>query len=550
MQSVPRSGWHCQCRGHAGGPCRMPPAPQVMAALYMEYKRKAKPNVTFAQYLTAIGFTDPSVGRSGMDDNVLAVPVAGSAELELLSIPTQQVQGALQAIVLMVDFSDRPGVRDADHYRDLLFSKGTHPTGSMRDYYAEVSRDKVDVTGTVHGWLRMPEPYSHYVGGGSGTDAPYPNNCQRLAEDAVKAALAQGVQFPPELDKLGRSVITALFIVHSGQGAEYQPTVPQQKSEIWSHKWTLRTPVKVAPELSATTYLVVPQNCTLGVCAHELGHLAFQWQDFYDPNYDDDGTHWDGSGSWDLMASGSHNHGGATPAHPAALHKSQHGWVTMQTVTASGPVTLKPIASPGGRTIKIVSNVYKPTQFLLLENRVARGFDRHLPGQGLLVWRVDTEMEQFAPATPGMQLVQADGMQNLETVEGRLDFNEGDDGDPFPGSAEVTGLDDQPGGFSTTFPTGQRSGVRLSNIRVDSNGVIRLDVTISPAVQAVAPAKTIAVAAAPLKLRGQLKPDIETVTDERLTLSGVLGKAARKAKVSPDTAPAIKEEAGKHPPVR
>jgi transposase len=31
-------------------------------------------------------------------------------------------------------------------------------------------------------------------------------------------------------------------------------------------------------------YLTFPEDCKMGVCAHELGHLAFQWEDFYDPN--------------------------------------------------------------------------------------------------------------------------------------------------------------------------------------------------------------------------------------------------------------------------
>ena len=47
----------------------------------------------------------------------------------------------------------------------------------------------------------------------------------------------------------------------------------------------------MAQDLSATIYLTVPNDCKVEVCAHELRHLAFEWQDFYDPNYNNDGTY-------------------------------------------------------------------------------------------------------------------------------------------------------------------------------------------------------------------------------------------------------------------
>ena len=155
----------------------------------------------------------------------------------------------------------------------------------------------------------MPQPYPFYTNNESGIRGPkpdfsYPRNAQRMAEDAVHAALLAGVTFKPELDALDHRTITALFIIHAGRGAEeLDPSIA--KAHIWSHKWFLRTPIEVAPDLFAYTYLTVPHDCKVGVCCHELGHLAFQWQDFYDPNGSDDGTEWSGTGDWDLMAGGS-----------------------------------------------------------------------------------------------------------------------------------------------------------------------------------------------------------------------------------------------------
>ncbi|WP_454643451.1 M6 family metalloprotease domain-containing protein [Bradyrhizobium liaoningense] len=379
--------------------------------------------------------------------------------------------------MLLVDFEDRPGTLDQAHYEDLLFSEGKYPTGSMRDFYREASHGKVDVTGTVHGWLRMPQPYAYYTNGQSGMQAAsYPRNAQRLAEDAVKAARDKGVQFDPSLDKFKRGIITALFIIHSGRGAEEMQTVALQGKHIWSHKWNLRNAVEVAPDLSATIYLIVPNDCKVGVCAHELGHLAFEWQDFYDPNYNDDGTYWDGTGMWDLMASGSYNGNGQRPSHPAPLHKVQHEWVKSTTIGASAKLTIKPYTATSGEVVKIVSPKFKSGQYLLLENRKKIGFDFDLPGEGLLVWKVDERKEMNNKDKAGLALVQADGSNDLDNP---YDRNQGDDGDPFPGSQGHFELSDS-GLASTSFP-GTRSGISFKNIKLGDDGVITLDVSFADA---------------------------------------------------------------------
>ena len=451
----------------------VPPSPEVMAHLYAEYLRyRGKKKLSFGQYLKKIGFTDPAVGLKGADSGAMPKPAPGQ---ELVMVPSRKVSGTLRIIVLLADFADNKGTRPAGEYEDMLFSKGVFQTGSMRDFYAEASCGKVDVVGSVHGWFRMPHNYSYYVGSKSGM-GNYPRNAQRLAEDVLAAALKKKVPFKTDLDKFGNGAITGLFIVHAGQGAEAMTSIAAQAKAIWSHKAELQKPIKVTGTLSATNYLTVPEDCRVGVCAHELGHLAFGWDDFYDPNYDQDGSEWDGSGVWDLMAGGSWNGGGSTPAHPAGLHKSQHQWVDVQEIaaTANG-VVIPPYGNTSGTVVKIKSPQFTVTQCLILENRRRKGFDKALPGEGLLVWRVDTKMEMVNPDRPAMLLVQADGRHSLEKPD---DGDEGDAGDPFPGTANKTEVGDM-GGTSTSFPNAH-SGVTLKNIIVDAgSGSVKLDVVIS-----------------------------------------------------------------------
>jgi len=453
-------------------PFCVPPCPEVMSSLYMEYLRSdSKKEMSFGRYLDFIGYINPADNVIGMDDATIFKLRNG--QVERIDIPAQAIQGDLNVIVLLVDFSDREGTLPAEHYHDMLFSSGSHPSGSMRDYYYEVTRGKVNVVGSVHGWLRMPQPYSYYTNGKSGFDE-YPNNAQKMAEDAVATALQNDIAFDASLDKLNQGIVTALFIIHAGFGAEEMHR-SISGNEIWSHKWNLNSPIRISTKLTASIYLTVPVNCKVGVCAHELGHLAFQWQDFYDPNYDEDGNEWDGAGVWDLMAGGSWNNGGSSPAHPAGLHKLQHQWVETVTVQTSQHLVIKPFTHPDHTIFKIVSPQFDDRQYLVLENRIRRGFDLFLPGEGLLVWRIDERAEMEQSTLPGMLLIQADGKHDLETPN---DGNAGDAGDPFPGVSRRTELSDS-GAISTSFPNAARSGITLKNITHNSdNGEISLDVFI------------------------------------------------------------------------
>ena len=64
-----------------------------------------------------------------------------------------------RALVILLQFTDQPADTlnhtPAD-YDSLLFSLGTQPTGSLRDYYQEVSHGRFDITGVVTRWYTAP----------------------------------------------------------------------------------------------------------------------------------------------------------------------------------------------------------------------------------------------------------------------------------------------------------------------------------------------------------------------------------------------------------
>jgi immune inhibitor A len=336
--------------------CRVPPSPELLAKLFERYKElKAQERVpeslTFKQFFDVWASRRRGEDFVGLDDGSLKSGPA--AAVQLIDRPKKRLRGTIRTLVLLVDFPDVPhnAVNSLAHYKRMLFGlTGEFPTGSMREYYRAISNytankddakvKGVDVDGEVYGWLRLPQKLSYYAGDSSGMAEAYPRNAQGMAEDAIAAANEAGVDFSAGYDALGEKVVTALFIIHAGGGAEETG----ETGDIWSHKWTLHKPVTVAPNLRVSTYLTVPEDCRVGVCAHEWGHLAARWADYYDTGTIDNYVS-NGLGIYCLMAGGSWANGGTTPALPNGMLRMFHGWIAPQLITESKKnLVLKPAA--------------------------------------------------------------------------------------------------------------------------------------------------------------------------------------------------------------
>src|ERR1051325_2999146 len=172
-------------------PCHVPPSPDVLAAIretIQSYDLSAD-DIRFRSVAARMAIERPT-RRVGFNDGVFYPEDFRPEGLELIaskrpsvSTRSRKTIGSLNSLVILVDFSDNQGQRDPAEFADLLFSAGSHRTGSLRDYYLEVSYGKLDVTGSVIGWLRMPNPYTYYVNGETGTSGNYPHNSQGLAKD-------------------------------------------------------------------------------------------------------------------------------------------------------------------------------------------------------------------------------------------------------------------------------------------------------------------------------------------------------------------------------
>ncbi len=343
---------------------------------------------------------------------------------DTLVSPTVQfapITGPRKALVLLVDFSDEAATETQGHYQEMLFSIGSYATGSMRDFYREASYGQLDVSGEVSGtggvtvgWYRAPNPKSYYTNGDYGFGS-YPRNAQRLVEDVVQLARPH-INFA-QYDNDGDGVVDALVIIAAGTGGE----VSGNTGDIWSHKWAIN-PIS-ANGVSIQTYFMAPEDGRVGVMSHELGHLLMRWPDLYDTDYSSRGT-----GRWDLMAGGSWNNGGNTPAHPTAWCKLKAGWINpVEILNAAQSVTIQPYANQGS-VYKLPVGSSASKEYFLVSNRQQIGFDSHLPGSGCIIEHVDDDRVNNTDETHYLvDIEQADGQSHLNS-----NANSGDAGDAFP----------------------------------------------------------------------------------------------------------------------
>jgi len=447
-----------------GERCMIAPSPELKEKLDEELRRlKDQLGDSVLANKVVIGTDYKPVGlNDGLIYPGTMFPVGTSAELARSAAANRApLSGTVRVIVVLVDFSDKVMATSQAHYNDLFFSLGVVPTGSVREFYREVTHSTIDIQGQVVGPYRMPKTLAEYAHGASGMGAVLPN-ARTMAKDAAIASNA-AVNYT-NYDNDGDGFVDAFIVVHAGTGAE----VSGSTGDIWSHKWVLDGGAYTADgSTKIYAYLTVPEDCRLGVCAHELGHLLFGFPDLYDTDYSSEGI-----GNWCLMAAGSWNNGGLTPAHPSAWCKCQQNWVTpiVQTTNQSN-VAIEDVKS-GYQVFKLWKNGVPGNEYFLVENRQKTQFDQYLNNSGLLIWHIDE-------ATSGntneshykVALMQADGKKDLE-----LNHNRGDAGDIYPGSSNNRSFDDSSNPNSKSY-AGSATCVKVSNIS-DPGNVMHADLTV------------------------------------------------------------------------
>jgi immune inhibitor A len=457
---------------------------------------------------------DPPSGRGARprsQSGALArLPFLRAPGIDASETRTTGATGTYRCVVILLQFRDNPADTinhtPAD-YQDLLFSVGTRPGGSLRDYYREVSRGQFDVDGIVTRWYTADSTYDYYTNNQSGFGS-YPTNAAGMVADAIRQA-------DPDVDFSGfdangpsgvpDGIVDGLFVIHAGPGAEETDLL----SQIWSHKFVVPGSPLV-DGVRAGAYTTEPEEwgtsnayesagdlISRGVFCHEFGHVL-GLPDIYDLT--DSPTSTEGVGEWDLMGTGVYNHLstqpiGTSPAHMSAWSKIKLGWVTPTWVLQDSlAVTIPPVES-SGQVFRLWTNGDDTGEYFLVENRQPVGSDAGLvrssnesgdgSSHGLIIWHVDDSVANNNNAAHKLLdveeaggpefLLGRNGAQNLDIHRGAVASqlacgqtisvtgNRGDKYDPWPGARNATSFDGSCPA-SGSYCNGNPSQVAVRNI--------------------------------------------------------------------------------------
>ncbi len=354
-----------------------------------------------------------------------------------------KVIGTKNVLVLLTEFKDVKHIHNPAEFEELLFSKGSNL--SMRDYYLESSWNQLDITGKINEqWFTASNNSKEYVD--EAVHISYPL-ARKLVKETIMQAKDSGVDFKP-FAKDGK--IEYLIIVYAGFGQDNKANLEKY---LRPHQGHLAEPVELQKGIFADKYALIPERpINIGVYCHEMGHLL-GLHDFYNEIMGPI------VGSWCLMAYGDRINEGKTPAHPSAWCKVYLGWRKPKNIQELPQnMEIPAVIDKDGVIYKMEVPGTNGGEYFLLENRQQKGFDRNLPGSGLLIWHIDEsrcihKAPNSDPIHFGITLEQSDGKQALqrdwsflqqkevqEEIKKQKEVQElltkdimGDEGDAYPG---------------------------------------------------------------------------------------------------------------------
>lgn len=359
--------------------------------------------------------------------------------------------GEVHSLVILVQFADTKfstvGSDAHQFFNNMLnepgFTYSNGANGSARDFYLNSSNGRFQPQFDVIGPVTLPEKYSYY-GANQGSSVDNPARLEQFVREAC--TLADPLVDFSQYDHNQDGYIDNIYFFYAGKGEADSG----DGNAIWPHSAYYSDMAKDAG-LSETSLkldgievgnytcsneingtLITPQPAGIGTFVHEFGHVL-GLADHYDVNY---GMTTFAPGSFDTMAQASYNNNGNTPAAFSAYERACLGWLDL-TVLKNGVDTLNvlPDLNDSNKAYVVPVGGTNDQEYFIMENRQQKGWDKFIPGHGMLLWHIDYD----AKAWEKNEL-------NITGTHQRVDIVEADNkltdntraGDPFPGTSNVT----------------------------------------------------------------------------------------------------------------
>lgn len=378
-------------------------------------------------------------------------------------------KGSPRILTILVNYADSAfSVNNPKEAFNDFFSATSTPTdlgnanmlnkAGVAQYFKDMSNGAFTPVFDIYGPVTVANNMTYY--GGTKADGS-DENADALVSDALKL-ITDSVKDVSIYDCNNDDYIDCVYIVYAGPGQNFSGgdnTVWAKTSQIsGTFKDKKLGWYSMAGELlNARVKQVVssqPNNNSnvinsIGVTCHELSH-AMGLPDIY-PTATSARVDNQEMEYWDLMDGGEYTYNGWYPTAYTAWEKNLMGWdIDIQTINDTQEISFDQSTEEGGIAYKIV-NPAESNEYFLLENIQKKLWNQYIPGHGLLVYHVNeagyktigvgTHLNN-TKGKPGMAVVPADGECLSSYTTANDAYVKNHKGDPFPGTSNVTCLND------------------------------------------------------------------------------------------------------------
>lgn len=316
--------------------------------------------------------------------------------------------------IILVEFQDIK----FNHTRDEIIESMLTGSVSVGQYFRDQSNGLYKPMFDVYGIYSLSENREYY---GGRTSATKDKGIGWLVTEACQLAAADGISFQPydtNNDYYCDVVIVIFAGVGEAQSSGYHPDA------IWPCNWTLDaakyysrggngafSPSVGDPYVNNFAVFNELHGSSdngrridgIGTFVHEFGH-CLGLPDLYDTGNNDNY----GMGNWDVMCLGCYADDGYSPVGYSAYEKVFMGWVQYITPVPNTYYTLSVWNQKilkDDQAVCIVSDVNK-NEYFILENRQRIGWDRWLPGTGIMVTHITYSASAWSNNKPNNDKIQ------------------------------------------------------------------------------------------------------------------------------------------------
>ncbi len=323
--------------------------------------------------------------------------------------------------IILVEFKDKK----FNNTREAIIESMLTGDESVGQYFRDQSNGMYEPEFDVFGIYPLSQNRQYY-GAHSGNNND--KNLGAMVTEAVQKAAADGVSFKP-YDTNSDGYCDVVIVIYAGVGEAQAST--SHPEAIWPCQWDLTSAAYYSQggngafrpstgDPIVNGFAVFNElhgdndNGTtidgIGTFTHEFGH-CLGLPDMYDTA----GSHY-GMGYWDIMCMGCYNNDGFTPPGYSAYEKVFMGWAEYVTPRPGTYYTLPVWNQKSAATDKAlcIRSDVNGNEFFILENRKRQGWDRYMPGEGIMITHVTYSANRWSGNTVNNEDIQLLTLMNAD----------------------------------------------------------------------------------------------------------------------------------------